>query len=174
MNKFSIHFKKTVKSDYIFQIIGPIFQIISIPKSNSLLDFITYTKNLLNDSKETIGVISSLQGWKLTLLEPYIIDLLNNQFIDNSTKKNESDQKTFFKRQIQSDTSIEIPESVGVQLSILFSLSNIVEKMNSVEKIARDIRSMGSEELYYWYSKIFCDSNHEPGLNALKILIQVE
>lgn len=62
-------------------------------------------------------------------------------------------------------------EEVGVKIALLFALITNEIDTARIERLAREIRAMQREELYYWYAKVFSVKINPPALKALKILL---
>jgi len=65
-----------------------------------------------------------------------------------------------------------LPEETGVRLGLLFLAVRPINKMDRVEAISMGIRSMTSEELYYWFSKCVAPEGNStpPAVRAQKAL----
>nr|MDO8084644.1 hypothetical protein [Candidatus Sigynarchaeum springense]MDO8116116.1 hypothetical protein [Candidatus Sigynarchaeota archaeon] len=64
-----------------------------------------------------------------------------------------------------------VREEIGVKIALLFALISKEIDIARIERLAREIRAMQKEELYYWYAKIFSAKINPPALKALKILL---
>ena len=65
-------------------------------------------------------------------------------------------------------------EETGVRLGLIFLAVRRISKSNRIESISHGIRSMTSEELYYWYSKCTGGTAAERAQQALRILLADE
>ncbi len=67
-----------------------------------------------------------------------------------------------------------LSEESGVRLGLLFLAVRPLAKMERVEAISHGIRTMTSEELYYWYSKSTGGPAAERAQKALRVLLAEE
>jgi hypothetical protein len=66
---------------------------------------------------------------------------------------------------------IPLNEETGVRLGLLFLALRPLEKVNRMERVAAGIRSMPSEETYYWFSKCARGRAGSQAQRALRILL---
>jgi hypothetical protein len=64
-----------------------------------------------------------------------------------------------------------LSEETGVRLGLLFLAVRPLSKVDRIEAISLGIRSMTSEELYYWYSKCVAGPTAERAQRALRVLL---
>lgn len=64
----------------------------------------------------------------------------------------------------------DIDESYGVRLGLLFMAVKPLRKTIRIEKISEHIRSMGNEEIYYWFSKCAFGHDARRARKAFRIL----
>ena len=64
-----------------------------------------------------------------------------------------------------------LSEESGVRLGLLFLAVRPLSKVDRIEAISLGIRSMTSEELYYWYSKCVTGPAAERAQRALRVLL---
>jgi hypothetical protein len=64
-----------------------------------------------------------------------------------------------------------LSEESGVRLGLLFLAIKPIAKMNRVEAISHGLRTMTSEEAYYWYSKCTTSLTAERAQKALRVLL---
>lgn len=118
--------------------------------------------------------ISFIKGWRLTLIEHYIMDLANK----NKIFKYNLVQVNLFRQKINiidslgnsNDLELFIEEESGVRLALLFESIRSISTMIRVDKILNHIRALSKEEIYYWFSKCFFKKFQKSGLRAFKIL----
>ncbi len=67
-----------------------------------------------------------------------------------------------------------LSEESGVRLGLLFLAVKPIAKMERVEAISHGLRSMTSEEAYYWYSKCTVGPTAERAQKALRVLLSDE
>jgi hypothetical protein len=67
-----------------------------------------------------------------------------------------------------------LSEESGVRLGLLFLAVRPLSKVDRIEAVSLGIRSMTSEELYYWYSKCFSGPAAERAQKALRVLLADE
>lgn len=108
------------------------------------------------------------------ICEPFLQELLVDDNI--LTRKSYQTTLTGNGNQIVIDQSKDgdiliIREEIGVKIALLFALITNEIDTARVERIAREIRSMQQEELYYWYAKVFSSMIKTPAIKALKILL---
>lgn len=139
----------------------------SIPNAN-------LQNHLIKSSEESKRTnrkyLSSIKGWRLTLSESYIKEIVKK--IQKDAKKTQ--QTTLLGEKIKilkKNDEIEIPEEDGVKLSLTFKSTARIRKMEKVDQILLNIRSMSYEEAYYWYSKVFTRSYSRKGVKAFRILM---
>ena len=112
--------------------------------------------------------LADTYGWRLSLVEPYVKEIvkINNQ--KNGTQMNLNMKKV---NQKLEQKKLQIDEEDGVRLALLFKTVSRIRKMRKVDKILLHIKSMSREEAYYWYSKVFINRSKQTGVRALRILI---
>jgi len=152
------------------------------------LKYQIYTKNLIQDPElKTVKEVSKSKknlrwqekrgqfrkladtyGWRLSLVEPYVKEIvkINNQ--KNGTQMNLNKKKV---NQKLEQKKLQIDEEDGVRLALLFKTVSRIRKMSKVDKILLNVKSMSREEAYYWYSKVFTNRRKQSGVRALRILI---
>ncbi|KKM69311.1 hypothetical protein LCGC14_1452040 [marine sediment metagenome] len=111
-------------------------------------------------------------GWRLTLIEPYIKEILRNNKIKNGNDKNVQINLKYEKAdQNYKRNKIIIDEEDGVRLALLFKTACRIRKMGKIDKILLNLKSLSREEAYYWYSKVFNNGRKQNGVRALRILM---
>ena len=120
------------------------------------------------EKRDQFRKLADTYGWRLSLLEPYVKEIvkINNKRNGNQTNLN---MKKNNKRIEQK--KLEIDEEDGVRLALLFKTVSRIRKMSKVDRILLNIKSMSREETYYWYSKVFTNRKRQTGVRALRILI---
>ena len=125
------------------------------------------------DFKDVYEKISFIKGWRLSLVEHYIKDLINrsniarNKLVQISLNGSKVD---YFRLQNKNNTELLIDEEFGVRLALLFKSIKIVETLTKVDNLLKFIKSMSKEEAYYWFSKCFFKKNQNSNIKAFKIL----
>ena len=112
--------------------------------------------------------LADTYGWRLSLLEPYVKEIVKINNKKNGNQVNKNMKKT---NQRIEQKKLEIDEEDGVRLALLFKTVSRMRKMSKVDKILLNIKSMSREEAYYWYSKVFINRRKQTGVRALRILI---
>jgi hypothetical protein len=69
---------------------------------------------------------------------------------------------------------LPLGEEAGVRLGLLFMALRPLVKVDRMEAIAAGLRSMPSEEAYYWFSKCGSRENGLHAQRALRILLAGE
>lgn len=128
-------------------------------------------KNESNREKEKFNLrnVAKISGWRLKIMEPYIKEKIkktkkNALNYDPNQSSKEKDEKNGKKHTLLS-------EEDGIRLALLFKTASQVQKMPKIDNILRNISSMGREETYYWYSKIFSNDVSNYGVKAFRILV---
>lgn len=67
-----------------------------------------------------------------------------------------------------------LDEETGLRLGLLFLAVKPLTKLSRVEAISAEMRSMPSEEAYYWFSKCTATSNPSRAQQALRVLLAEE
>ena len=67
-----------------------------------------------------------------------------------------------------------LAEEFGVRLGLLFLAVKPITKVERIEAISHGLRSMTSEEAYYWYSKCTTSPTSERAQKALRVLLSDE
>jgi hypothetical protein len=70
--------------------------------------------------------------------------------------------------------ALPLGEETGVRLGLLFLSIKPLSKVVRMEIIAAGIRSMPSEEAYYWFGKCVRQKNRSSALRALRVLLSPE
>ncbi|MHA1148408.1 MAG: DUF7680 family protein [Promethearchaeota archaeon] len=115
--------------------------------------------------------LAHIYGWRLTLIEPYIKEILNNNNGKNGNDENIQMNLKFERAHRNNNNKILIDEEDGVRLALLFKTVCRIRKMGKINKILLNLKSMSREEAYYWYSKVFINGRKQNGVRALRILI---
>lgn len=112
--------------------------------------------------------LADTYGWRLSLVEPYIKEIVKINNKKNGIQMNLNMKKVNLKLD---QKKLEIDEEDGVRLALLFKTVSRIRKMSKVDKILLNVKSMSREEAYYWYSKVFTNRRKQTGVRALRILI---
>ena len=168
--------KKNKNNDRIIQLYMETFKQIKLSNYNDSPFLISIENSLhLEPRKEPLfNKISSIKGWRLTLIEHYIKDLANKKKIF----KNNLVQVDLLKNKINiidtlrrsNDLELIIEEEYGVRLALLFESIRSISVMTGIDRILNYVRTISKEEAYYWFSKCFFRKFHTSGLRAFKIL----
>lgn len=67
-----------------------------------------------------------------------------------------------------------LDEETGLRLGLLFLAVKPLTKLNRIEAISAEMRTMPSEEAYYWFSKCTAVSNAARAQQALRVLLAEE
>lgn len=67
-----------------------------------------------------------------------------------------------------------LKEEDGVRLGLLFLAVKPLRKLHRIESVADRVRSMETEEAYYWYSKTTTPESGPRGQRALRLLLAEE
>ena len=124
-----------------------------------------------NGRRPQFRKLAHAYGWRLTLIEPYIKEIL-----ENNKGKNGNDKKIQINLKLErprrnNSNKIMIDEEDGVRLALLFKTACRIRMMGKIDKIFLNLKSMSREEAYYWYSKVFNNGRKQNGVRALRILI---
>lgn len=68
----------------------------------------------------------------------------------------------------------QLTEESGVRLALIFLAIRPISKISRIEEISRGIRSMTSEELYYWFAKCTGGTSSDKAQKALRMLLAEE
>jgi len=168
--------RKNRKDERIIQLYMETFKQIKLNDTNDFPFFLSKEKNLNPEYRKGLlfNKISSLNGWRLTLVEHYIKDLVNKNkiFKNNLIQVNLLEQKINIIDTLRRHDELElfIEEESGVRLALLFESIRNISIMTSIDKILNFVRTISKEEAYYWFSKCFFRKFQKSGLKAFKIL----
>ncbi len=163
------------------------FQLKIIKNNDNKLSYQIFSKENHNNSKISKNIkfsktkhkvrsqfrkLAHTYGWRLTLIEPYIKEILrsnkskngNDNNVQMNLKREKADQN--YKK-----NKIIIDEEDGVRLALLFKTACRIRKMGKIDKILLNLKSISREEAYYWYSKVFNNGRKQNGVRALRILM---
>lgn len=144
-------------------------ELIQDPELNNVKKIPKSQKNLKwQEKRGQFRKLADTYGWRLSLLEPYVKEIVKINNKKNGTQINLNMKKVNLKI---TQKKLEIDEEDGVRLALLFKTVSRIRKMNKVDKILLNIKSMSREEAYYWYSKVFINRRKQTGVRALRILI---
>jgi len=144
-------------------------ELIQDPELNTVKKISKSKKNLKwQEKREQFRKLADTYGWRLSLLEPYVKEIVKINNKKNGTQMNQNMKKTY---QRIEQKKLEIDEEDGVRLALLFKTVSRIRKMSKVDRILLNIKSMSREETYYWYSKVFTNRKRQTGVRALRILI---
>lgn len=176
MIKFKMVIRKNRKNERIIQLFMETFKQLELNNDRNSPFFQSIENNLIPDPKKELlfNKISSIKGWRLTLVEHYIRDLANK----NKIFKNNLVQVNLVKQKINiidtlrkvNDLELFIEEEFGVRLALLFESIRNINVMTRIDKILNYIRAISKEEAYYWFSKCFFRKFQKSGLRAFRIL----
>lgn len=166
MNTFQLNIIKNNDNKLIYQIFS---------KENHNNSKIS-KNNKFSENKQNIRSqfrkLAHTYGWRLTLIEPYIKEILRNNKSKNGNDKNvQMNLKREKAAQNKKRNKIIIDEEDGVRLALLFKTACRIRKMGKINKILLNLKSLSREEAYYWYSKVFNNGRKQNGVRALRILM---
>ncbi len=166
MNTFQLKINKNNNKKLIYQIFSKENQ------NNSKIS----KNNKFSENKHTrrsqFRKLAHTYGWRLTLIEPYIKEILSNNKSKNGNDKHV--QMNLKREKVDQNikrNKIIIDEEDGVRLALLFKTACRIRKMGKIDKILLNLKSMSREEAYYWYSKVFNNGRKQNGVRALRLLI---
>lgn len=110
----------------------------------------------------TQRVVSELGGIPLKIVADAILETLRSNGY-SATELNPHRREPF-----------QLSEESGVCLALIFLTIQSLKKTVRMEEIARGIRAMTAEELYYWFAKCTSSMNAERSLKALRLLLSDE
>jgi len=144
-------------------------ELIKDPELNTIKEVSKSKKNLKWQKKRgQFRKLADSYGWRLSLVEPYVKEIVKINNKENGTQMNLNMKKANLKLD---QKKLKIDEEDGVRLALLFKTVSRIRKMSKVDKILLNIKSMSREEAYYWYSKVFTNRRKQTGVRALRILI---
>ena len=144
-------------------------ELIQDPELKTVKEVSKSKKNIKWEKKrEQFRRLADTYGWRLSLVEPYVKEIIKTNNKKNGIQMNLNMKKVNLKLD---QKKLEIDEEDGVRLALLFRTVSRIRKMNKVDKILLNIKSMSREEAYYWYSKVFTNRRKQTGVRALRILI---
>ncbi len=165
MNTFQLIIIKDNDNKLIYQIFSKENHINSKISKN-----IKFSRN--NILRSQFRKLAHTYGWRLTLIEPYIKEILRNNKSKNEIDKNvQMNLKREKADQNNKRKKIIIDEEDGVRLALLFKTACRIRKMGKIDKILLNLKSISREEAYYWYSKVFNNGRKQNGVRALRILM---
>ncbi len=166
MNTFQLNIIKDNDNKLIYQIFSKENYINS--KISKNIEF-SKTKHTI---RSQFRKLAHTYGWRLTLIEPYIKEVLRN---NKSKNRNDKDVQINLKREKADQNNkrkkIIIDEEDGVRLALLFKTACRIRKMGKIDKILLNLKSISREEAYYWYSKVFNNGRKQNGVRALRLLM---
>ena len=166
MNTFQLNIIKDNDNKLIYQIFSKENHINS--KISKNIEF-SKTKHTI---RSQFRKLAHTYGWRLTLIEPYIKEILRN---NKSKNGNDKDVQINLNREKADQNNkrkkIIIDEEDGVRLALLFKTACRIRKMGKIDKILLNLKSISREEAYYWYSKVFNNGRKQNGVRALRILM---
>ena len=113
-------------------------------------------------------LIAGTNSWRVNLIEPYIKETIKKNTTVKGYQRTLDGNK--FQPQPSNIDEIIINEEDGVRLSILFKSISRLQKMERIDSILANVRTMNREEAYYWYSKIFQHRKNTKGMRAFRDL----
>ena len=165
MNTFQLKINKDKNSKLIYQILSK--ENHNILKSNT----VNQPNGNKNIRRVQIRKLAHTYGWRLTIIEPYIKEILNNNKGKNGNDKKIQMNLKWERAHRNNSNKITIDEEDGVRLALIFKTASRIRKMGKIDKILLNLKSMSREETYYWYSKVFNNGRKQNGVRALRILI---
>ena len=166
MNTFQLNIIKDDDNKLIYQIFSKENHINS--KISKNIEF-SKTKHTI---RSQFRKLAHTYGWRLTLIEPYIKEILRNNENKNGNDKNvQMNLKHEKADQNNKRNKIIIDEEDGVRLALLFKTACRIRKMGKIDKILLNLKSISREEAYYWYSKVFNNGRKQNGVRALRLLM---
>ena len=174
MIKFKIVIRKIRKNERVILLYMEALKQIKLNDVNDFPLLLPKEKNPNPEYRKELlfNKISSLSGWRLTLIEHYIKANNNKIFKNNLVQVNLLKQKINIIDTLRKVNELElfIEEEFGVRLALLFECIRNINVMTKIDKILNYVRTISKEEAYYWFSKCFFRKSQKPGIRAFKIL----
>ncbi|KKM69312.1 hypothetical protein LCGC14_1452050 [marine sediment metagenome] len=168
--------RKNRNNERIIQLFMETFKQLKFYKDRNSPLFQSIENNIIPEPKKCLlfNKISSIKGWRLTLIEHYIKGLANRKkiFENNLVQENLLKQKINIIDTLRraNDLELLVEEEFGVRLALLFESIRNINVMTRIDKILNYVRTISKEEAYYWFSKCFFRKFQKSGLRAFKIL----
>jgi hypothetical protein len=97
--------------------------------------------------------LAAIEGWRLTLVKPYIDDILNEFKPEKEYLQTTFDGKVH--DNIDAYDDYMITQDYGIRLAVLFKVIARIQIKEKITNIFEAIQSMEMDELFYWWKKLF-------------------
>jgi hypothetical protein len=114
--------------------------------------------------------LAAIEGWRLTLVKPYIDDILNEFKPEKEYLQTTFDGKVH--DNIDAYDDYMITQDYGIRLAVLFKVIARIQIKEKITNIFEAIQSMEMDELFYWWKKLFEVEDDTKVVTAFRVMFE--